>query len=91
MISETDIGEYEIIKGGVLGTGAFATVWKGRSKKVWEFSSYFFLYEFHLHVYVWRGHICESLRIVVGAVSCLSKMLLDLISDSHGFGGGMIY
>ncbi|KAH9499385.1 Serine/threonine-protein kinase unc-51 [Bulinus truncatus] len=33
MISETDIGEYEIIKGGVLGTGAFATVWKGRAKK----------------------------------------------------------
>ncbi|XP_055863136.1 serine/threonine-protein kinase ULK2-like isoform X2 [Biomphalaria glabrata] len=33
MISETDIGDYEIIKGGVLGTGAFATVWKGRAKK----------------------------------------------------------
>lgn len=34
MISDTNIGDYEIIKGGVLGTGAFATVWKGRSKKV---------------------------------------------------------
>ncbi|BFZ18605.1 hypothetical protein BsWGS_21644 [Bradybaena similaris] len=33
MISDTNIGDYEIIKGGVLGTGAFATVWKGRSKK----------------------------------------------------------
>ncbi|RUS79153.1 hypothetical protein EGW08_013100 [Elysia chlorotica] len=33
MLSETEIGEYEIIKGGVLGTGAFATVWKGRHRK----------------------------------------------------------
>ncbi|XP_012934995.1 serine/threonine-protein kinase unc-51 [Aplysia californica] len=33
MLSETNIGDYEIIKGGVLGTGAFATVWKGRAKK----------------------------------------------------------
>ncbi|GFN99570.1 serine/threonine-protein kinase ulk2 [Plakobranchus ocellatus] len=33
MLSETEIGDYEIIKGGVLGTGAFATVWKGRHRK----------------------------------------------------------
>ncbi|BFZ14821.1 hypothetical protein BsWGS_17860 [Bradybaena similaris] len=33
MISDTNIGDYEIIKGDLLGTGAFAAVWKGRSKK----------------------------------------------------------
>ena len=34
MLSQTDVGEYEILKGNILGTGAFATVWKGRHRKV---------------------------------------------------------